>query len=291
VNGTNELVSVATNGGVGNSHSSFAAMSSDMRYVVFHSYASDLVPADTNGVPDIFVRDRQAGTDEIVSVNSGGGASNVGSEVGSKISDDGRYALFASFATNLVPSDTNATEDVFLRDRQAGSGTTSFTSLCDPGVGTVIACPCSNPPSGPGRGCDNSSGTGGASLSASGNTELSADGLVFTTAGEQPSALSILAQGTAVASNGIVYGQGVRCVAGSIRRLFTKGAVGGVISAPDFPAGDAPVSVRSALKGDVIQPGQSRWYLVYYRDPTVLGSCPATSTFNATQTGEIAWMF
>jgi hypothetical protein len=39
----------------------------------------------------------------------------------------------------------------------------------------------------------------------------------------------------------------------------------------------------------VIQPGQSRWYLVYYRDPVVLGGCPASSTFNATQTGRVDW--
>jgi hypothetical protein len=39
----------------------------------------------------------------------------------------------------------------------------------------------------------------------------------------------------------------------------------------------------------VIQAGESRWYLVYYRDPIVLGGCPATSTFNATQTGQVTW--
>jgi hypothetical protein len=39
----------------------------------------------------------------------------------------------------------------------------------------------------------------------------------------------------------------------------------------------------------LIHGGQSRWYLVYYRDPTVLGGCPASSTFNATQTGAVSW--
>jgi hypothetical protein len=41
--------------------------------------------------------------------------------------------------------------------------------------------------------------------------------------------------------------------------------------------------------GDIIHAGEMRYYLVYYRDPTVLGGCPATSTFNATQTGEVLW--
>jgi hypothetical protein len=49
------------------------------------------------------------------------------------------------------------------------------------------------------------------------------------------------------------------------------------------------VSVRSAALGDPILAGQSRWYLVYYRDPTVLGGCPAASTFNSTQTGRVDW--
>jgi hypothetical protein len=49
------------------------------------------------------------------------------------------------------------------------------------------------------------------------------------------------------------------------------------------------VSARSAAQGDVIQAGQSRWYVVAYRDPVVLGGCPATSTFNVTQSGRIDW--
>jgi hypothetical protein len=80
-------------------------------------------------------------------------------------------------------------------------------------------------------------------------------------------------------------------VAGALKRLFVKSAVAGSVVAPDFGAGDPSVSARSAAKGHVIQPGQSRWYLVYYRDPTVLGGCPASSTFNATQTGRIDWSF
>ena len=116
------------------------------------------------------------------------------------------------------------------------------------------------------------------------------DSVVFTTSGETPAALSIVMQGNADIPGGVVYGQGVRCLGGTvIRRLFIKQAVGGSITAPDIAAGDPQITVRSAAKGDVIQPGQSRWYLVYYRDPIVLGGCPATSTFNATQTGQVSW--
>jgi hypothetical protein len=59
--------------------------------------------------------------------------------------------------------------------------------------------------------------------------------------------------------------------------------------APESGAGDPTVSARSAAKANVIQPGQSSWYLVYYRDPTVLGGYRASSTFNATQTGRADW--
>ena len=126
-------------------------------------------------------------------------------------------------------------------------------------------------------------------LSASGIAYLSSDSLVFTTSGEKPTATSVLLQGTTSPASGAVYGQGVRCVGGTLKRLFTKTASGGSITAPNLGAGDPTVSARSAAKGNPISAGQSRWYLVFYRDPIVLGGCPATSTFNATQTGRIDW--
>jgi hypothetical protein len=115
------------------------------------------------------------------------------------------------------------------------------------------------------------------------------DSLVFTTSAEKPTATSIVMQGNALAAGGLVFGQGIRCVGGTLKRLYTKTAVAGGITAPNFGAGDPTVSARSATLGNVIQAGQSRWYLVYYRDPIVLGGCPAASTFNATQTGQVVW--
>jgi Tol biopolymer transport system component len=344
--GTTERVSVDSAGIGGNFHSIGASISADGRYVAFSSRADNLVPGDTNFVWDIFVHDRLSGTTERVSLDSAGSqvsgnsdspfisadgrcvafTSNAidlvaGGDVNAYLADvyvrdrqlgvtsresvdsagvqgndesrataispDGRYVAIYSDADNLVQGDTNAARDVFLRDRTGGP---DFASVCAPGTNGVIACPCGNPPGGPGRGCDNSSGTGGAVLSASGGTYLSSDSLVFTTSGEKATALSIVMQGNAIVSTGAVHGQGIRCVGGTIiRRLFIETASSGSITAPDFAAGDPTVSARSAAKGDVIQPGQSRWYLVYYRDPIVLGGCPASSTFNATQTGRVSW--
>jgi Tol biopolymer transport system component len=286
-----EVASLAWDGSYGNGHSFPSAISSDGRFVTFSSRATNLVSGDTNGCMDLFVRDRQSGTTERASVSSGGAQGNADpygySVFGGAVPDDGGFTVFSSRASNMVPGDTNAATDLFLRDPRPVPP--AFTSLCEPGAGGVILCPCGNPPAGPGRGCDNSAGTGGAILAATGNTQLSADGLSFATSGEFPGTLSILAQATVFAPNGIVYGQGVRCFTGTIRRLYTKSADGGAILVPDFFAGEPPVSVRSESRGDTIQPGQSRWYFVFYRDPVVLGGCPATSTFNATQTGRVDW--
>ena len=284
--GTTERASVATGGSQANLSSEQASISSDGRGVAFRSDASGLVPGDTNGVPDVFLRDLQGGTTERMSVGPGGTQGN-GFSGRPSISGDGRCVAFESLADDLAAADTNGDWDAFVRDRDGGP---SFTVLCEPGVGGVIPCPCANPPGGAGLGCDNSAGTGGARLLAAGGTTLSSDSLVFTTGGERPTAASIVLQGNGPIPAGVSFGQGVRCAGGTIlRRLFAKVASGGSITAPDFAAGDPTVSARSAAKGDPIHAGESRWYLVYYRDPLVSGGCPPTSTFNATPTGEVSW--
>ena len=151
----------------------------------------------------------------------------------------------------------------------------------------MIGCPCSNPPAGAQLGCDNSFATGGAQLVATGVASLSNDLVLFTTSAETPSATSIVLQGTSASASGAVFGQGVRCVAGSLKRLYLKSAVLGSISAPG--AGDASVHQASAALGDPIAAGSHRYYGVYYRDPLVLGGCPATSTFNITQQVDLLW--
>jgi hypothetical protein len=266
------------------------SVSADGRWVAFDSTAYTLLPFDHNAFArDVFVRDRTTGTVECASVNSGGFVSQ-GDSIWTSISADGRYVAFRSEGESLVPQDTNAEFDVFVRDRFGGDLGAPLVLGCDPGTGGVTACPCGNPPAAPGRGCDNSSATGGASLSASGFSSVSSDAVVLRTSGERPTALSIVVQGNASASSGIVYGQGVRCAGGGLKRLYTKSASGGAITAPDVTVStDWPIAFTSALRGDPIQPGQSRWYFVYYRDPNVLGGCPASSTFNTTPTGRLDW--
>lgn len=102
-------------------------MSPDGRYVVFQSSYTNLVPNDTNGVSDVFMRDLQTGTTTRISVDSNGNQANGSSAIGfvksSAISADGRYVVFQSVANNLVPGDTNNALDVFLRDTVAGTTT------------------------------------------------------------------------------------------------------------------------------------------------------------------------
>jgi Tol biopolymer transport system component len=100
-----------------NGDSRTPALSADGRYAAYVSDAANLVPGDTNGVPDVFVRDRTAGTTGRVSVAGSGGQADEQSYTPA-LSSDGRYVVFASDATTLVPGDTNHVGDVFAHDRR-----------------------------------------------------------------------------------------------------------------------------------------------------------------------------
>jgi hypothetical protein len=161
-----------------------------------------------------------------------------------------------------------------------------YSNYCDPGYNGALACPCSNQPASVGRGCENSSATGGASIQASGNASLGTDTLSFVSAGEKPSATSILLSGTS-RNSGLVFGQGVRCVGGVLKRLYTQTASGGSITVPG--PGEPSVSARHAIHNDPLVAGDQRYYLVYYRDPSVLGGCSASATFNSTDAVDVTW--
>jgi Tol biopolymer transport system component len=117
--GETARVSVTSHGNEGIGDSDEPSISADGRYVAFRSYASNLVPGDTNHNYDVFVHDRQTGDTVLVSVTSDGSQGNLGSGQPS-ISADGRYVAFRSSARNLVPDDTNQEEDVFIHDRETG---------------------------------------------------------------------------------------------------------------------------------------------------------------------------
>jgi hypothetical protein len=107
------------------------SVSANGRFVAFYSDADDLVPNDTNGCGDIFVRDQISGANILVSVNTNGNASGDGLSTDPSISSNGQYVVFTSSADNLVPGGTNE-QNIYLRDLQAG--TTALVSVNTDGI-------------------------------------------------------------------------------------------------------------------------------------------------------------
>lgn len=123
LDGTTARISVATDGTEGDAMvGSHFSLSGEGRHVAFESYAANLVPGDTNGSPDVFVRDTQMGTTTRVSLRNTGGQAK-GASGGASITVDGRFVSFGSNADNLVPNDTNRSADVFVRDTELGTTT------------------------------------------------------------------------------------------------------------------------------------------------------------------------
>lgn len=128
--GVTSRASVTFSGAAGDRASWYPSISGDGRYLAFASWASNIIPNDNNrrqrcarglypdcpSASDIFVRDLRNGVTERVSVSSSGEEGNDISQF-PYISRDGRYVVFISFASNLVPGDTNGDEDVFIHDR------------------------------------------------------------------------------------------------------------------------------------------------------------------------------
>jgi Tol biopolymer transport system component len=126
-------VSLAGDGSQANGESGMSGpkASADATRVAFASAASNLVPGDTNGASDVFVRDVDAGTTRLVSVDSSGGPANDTSYMGA-ISADGNVVAFSSAATDLIVADQNGRQDVFVRN--LSTGTTTLVSVSTTGV-------------------------------------------------------------------------------------------------------------------------------------------------------------
>ena len=98
------------------------ALSGDGRYLAYVVTSDAVITGDTNGVPDVVVRERATGRLMRVSVASDGAQAN-GASGWPRISASGRYVAFWSEASTLVAGDTNGVRDVFVHDRDAdGNG-------------------------------------------------------------------------------------------------------------------------------------------------------------------------
>jgi len=144
--------------------------------------------------------------------------------------------------------------------------------------GSSVVCPC-NIPGAPGYGCPNSASAAGAQLSSQGVASVSSDTLVFTSIGMPATATCLFFQGTS--TEGVPFGDGVKCVGGTIQRLGLKASTAGSASYPD--AGEASISIAGLVP--VI--GATRYYQAWYRDPA---SFCTNRTYNMSNALKITWL-
>jgi hypothetical protein len=241
--GTTERASVDSAEMLGHGDSSDPSISADGGHVAFASRAGDLVAGDNNGMNDVFLRDRQSGTTERVSVGSdwkqGNGPSHC---FDSSISADGRSVAFSSYASNLVDGDTNARGDVFVRDR-------------DGGVGTKYCIATSN------------SGGGSADILATGSASSGVGDLVLTSR-PVPNQNGIFFHGANQAL--VPFGNGFLCTTGAIARGVVVLAAGNVATYA-YDNSDA----KHSLAGFV---GTTRNFQHWFRDAFGGGALFNTST-------------
>ena len=129
--GTTRLISVAMDGGFANGASTDPVMTPDGTCVAFISAATNLVAGDTNGIPDVFVRDLITQTTWLVSPGARSPSSSANPLFATPvITPDGRYVAFFSSATGLVSSvPATSAGEVYVRDRVAGTTTWASTNV------------------------------------------------------------------------------------------------------------------------------------------------------------------
>jgi hypothetical protein len=123
----NALESVSSTGAYANGDSYNSSLSSDGRFIVFESDASNLVASDTNGGRDIFLRDRITGNVRMISTSSAD-AQGTSPSTTPELSYNGNYVVFMSAANNLVTGDTNAKNDIFMKNLITGATTLVSTN-------------------------------------------------------------------------------------------------------------------------------------------------------------------
>ena len=128
VTGDLTLVSTSDSGVKGNSGSLDPSLSADGTKVAFYSFASNLDPADTDTVADVYVKDLVTGDLTLVSTSDSGVKGNSDS-LDPSLSADGTKVAFSSFASNLDPADTDTLSDVYLKELGAASAPSADLSV------------------------------------------------------------------------------------------------------------------------------------------------------------------
>ena len=171
-------------------------------------------------------------------------------------------------------------DGIFSAATWAGNAGPMATPYCF-GDGSATACPCGNSGAA-GNGCASSINAAGGNLTGTGTPSISNDSFVLNGSG-MPSSSALYFQGTLQLNGGagVVFGDGLRCVGGSIVRLGTKLNVGGASQYPD--AGDPPISIKGMNAA-----GNVRDYQCWFRNADPAFCKP--STFNLTNGVETTWV-
>ena len=136
--GLNTLVSTShAVAGPANDGSDSPVLSADGRFLAYRSLASDIVPGDTNGVPDIFLYDRQTGVNTLLSASQPSGAPANSRSLTPVFSGDGSTLLFQSWASDLTGGDFNHNSDLFAYTFLSAI----ILPSASPGVGPTLSWP------------------------------------------------------------------------------------------------------------------------------------------------------
>ncbi|MBL8856996.1 MAG: hypothetical protein JNL28_00615 [Planctomycetes bacterium] len=283
--------SVSTTGVQGNGDVESISISGDGRFVALTSNSTNLVFGDLNGFSDAFVRDLRLGVTSVVSLTSFQAPMEwpAGSVI---ISGDGKSVGFISGApTPSAPFDT--TVDPFVKDLTSGAlleaGIPSpyapegvyLLGLSRDGRDVLIGSQPITPPTtsplkgifvvkfGPrcstARYCTalpNSTGLA-AKIATQGDASRALNNLVIAALGMPGDAIAMLVSGTSAVNPGATFGNGLLCIGGSLIRHGIHVADGGVIL-------DAQDLHSAEYAG--VNPGDTRYYQVYYRDPAAGGA-------------------
>lgn len=276
--------SVSNDGAQALGGSARPSLTKDGRFVAFDTLAPNFAPRDVNGALDVYVRDVRLSTTTHVSLTTLQAPYSTDCTLGT-ISGDGRYVAFST----LVPTGAfSSTLQVRLRDLENGvtlpvdfgGAAADFlmrpVELSDDGRSVLVERRVTalsplhlqlldyGPPCSASNYCvatPNSTGQP-AFLSAQGSASREQNNLVFAALDLPPTAVTLLYSGTSAIDPGSPFGDGSKCVGGTIvRHTIQQAVLGTIIDAQD---------VRSPEYANV-HPGDTRYYQVLYRDPDAGG--------------------
>jgi hypothetical protein len=107
------LISQSPSSSPGNGNSDSPGLSPDARFVIYRSFATNIVSITNNSLPNLFLQDRVSGKTTLLTESRFGGGPPDNRSLKPVLSADGRAFFFQSWASDLVGQDFNHNSDVF----------------------------------------------------------------------------------------------------------------------------------------------------------------------------------